>query len=249
MPTVVRLSGVQMVVSRHLQTNLPKILEHIAAAAEDGADLVLFPEMSLSGYHGAFSDEEVSGALDEVSGAAKGRRIAVIVGTGMREDNGTAGVVTRIQNRAYSTQGELLGTHEKMVPTSGDREYCTPGEELRTFTWNGITCGSLICNDLWVTPGCGPYPDPRLTYQLGQMGAKIIFHAINSGAGTFHLPYHESNVALRAKESSLYIATANAADMDAAINCATGVMAPHGQWLTRLDRKGEGRYLVELSIE
>ena len=244
----VRVSGVQMVVSPDLDANLPKVLASIRVAAEDGADLVLFPEMSLSGYHGNYDFGAVKRALDEVAAAAMKHGIAVIVGTGWRE-NGEA----YIQNRVYASDGVLLGTHEKMVPTgidgkSGDRAFCVPGKELRTFVWKGITCGSLICNDLWVTPGCGPHHDPRLAYQLGQKGAKIVFHAINSGCGQKHLPYHESNLALRAEESKLTIATANAADMDRPINCSSGVMGPDGEWVTKLDRQGEGRYIATLSI-
>jgi len=244
----VRVAGVQMVVSSDLGANLPRILSYIAEVAEDGADLVLFPEMSLSGYHGTYDFDAVKRALADVRAAARKHKIAVIVGTGWRE-NGES----YIQNRVYDSDGALLGTHEKMVPTgvdgtSGDRAFCAPGKELRTFLWKGITCGSLICNDLWVTPGCGPHPDPRLAYQLGQKGARIIFHAVNSGCGQRHLPYHESNLGLRAEESKVYIVTANAANMDRPINCSSGVMAPSGEWYTKLDRQGEGRYVATVSI-
>jgi len=246
-----RISGVQMVVSKDLSDNLPRILNHIRAAAEDGADLVMFPEMSLSGYHGDFDTAEVEKAVEAVATAARDSAIAVIVGTGWREQNGD--IETFIQNRIYGSDGTLLGTHEKMVPTGadtdGDRSFCVPGKELRTFTWEGITCGSLICNDLWCTPGCGPWHDPRLMYQLGQKGAKVVFHAINSGTSQLHTPYHESNVKLRAMESGMYVATANAASMDASVNCSTGVMGPDGEWCTRIARQGEGRYLVELPFD
>ena len=243
----VRIAGVQMIVEKELDDNLPRILNHVAEAAEDGADIVLFPEMSLSGYHGDFADADVLRGTQAVADVAKEHGIAVIVGTGWRE-----GGETFIQNRVYGEDGALLGTHEKMVPTGdengGDRSFCVPGKELRTFSWRGITCGSLICNDLWVTPGCGPWHDPRLTYQLGRKGARIIFHAVNSGAGQLHTDYHESNLRLRAMESNLHIATANAAFLKP-INCSTGVMSPKGEWLTRLDRVGEGRYLVEIDVD
>jgi len=244
----VRISGVQMLVSPDLERNLPKYLSHIAAAAEDGADLVLFPELSLTGYHGNFDDDDVRGALEQIATAAREHGIAVIVGTGWREDG-----ATYIQTRAYQGDGTLLGTHEKMVPTglegvSGDRKWCTPGRTLRTFTWRGVTCGMLICNDLWVTPGGDPHPDPRLAYQLGKMGAQIVFHAINSGSDQRYLAWHESNLSVRALESKFHVATANAADMDRPINCSTGVMGRNGEWITRVDRLGEGRYLATLAV-
>jgi len=249
MPTQVRISGIQMVVDHDLENNLPKIVENIAAAAEDGADIAVFPEMSLSGYHGDYDFDAVKKALDEVVAAIRKHSIAAIIGTGWQEDGESF-----IQTRAYDSDGTLLGTHEKMMPTGikgvgGDREFCVPGKELRTFEWKGVTCGMLICNDLWVTPGTGPYPDPRLTYQLGQKGAKIIFHAINSGCSGRHLPFHESNLALRAEESNLYIATANAAGVDCSINCSSGLMPPSGAWATKLDRVGEGRYIAVVNFD
>ncbi len=249
MGTTVKLSGVQMVVARDLSENLPRVLDYIRWSAEDGAELVLFPEMSLSGYHGDWDFDAVRKALGEVETTIRECGIAAIIGTGWRDDDGSY-----IQLRAYDEQATLLGTHEKMMPTgidgeNGDREFCRPGKELRTFEWRGITCGMLICNDLWVTPGTGPYPDPRLTYQLGQKGARIVFHGINSGASDTHRPFHESNVQLRAMESGLYIATANAADMQKRINCASGLVSPNGEWATKVDYQGEGRWLAEIVVE
>jgi deaminated glutathione amidase len=248
MSTTLRLCGVQMAVSRELSENLPRVLEHIRNAASDGADIVLFPEMSLSGYHGDWDWDAVQDAVAQVENTIRASGIAAIIGTGWIGDE------QYIQLRAYGADGSLLGTHEKMMPTgidgeNGDREYCKPGKELRTFQWRGITCGMLICNDLWVTPGTGPYPDPRLTYQLGKMGAQILFHGINSGSSEMHRPFHESNQQLRAIESKLHIATANAACMDNPTNAASGLILPDGSWATKADRQGEGRWFADVTID
>ena len=249
MPTTVRLTGVQMVVSRDLDANLPRVIAAIREAAEDGADLVLFPEMSLSGYHGEWEFDHVRDAVRQVEDTIYACKIAAIIGTGWRENESTF-----IQLRAYDADATLLGTHEKMMPTgvdgqSGDRKFCKPGNDLRTFTWNGITCGMLICNDLWVTPGTGPYPDPRLTYRLGEMDTRIVFHSINSGASEVHRPFHESNQQLRAMESRMYIATANAADKDKRINAASGLVRPDGRWATKASYRGEGRWIADVTID
>ena len=147
------------------------------------------------------------------------------------------------------TGGDLLGTYEKIVPTKSDREWCRPGEKLSTFTSFGVRFGCLICNDLWVTPGCGPYPDPRLSYQLGRKGAQLIFHSVNSGTSEVHLPYHESNLKLRAMEAAVFIATANAASKNGhSINAPTGLMSPEGEWLVRCPLEGEHTYSYDLDL-
>lgn len=237
----IRVTGVQMEVSTKLEENLPKILDHIK---KTDADYVLFPEMSLTGYHGEFSNKATRKAWEQISAACRQSYAAALIGTGCKEEDGAF-----IQTRIYDKAGELIGTHEKLVPTSGDREFCRPGEELRVFENDGLLFGCLICNDLWVTPGCGPYPDPRLAYQLGKRGAQLIFHSVNSGSGAIHIPFHESNLALRALESKFPICTANAADPKGPVNCLTGVMSPEGKWLVECPREGEHTYTYDLEID
>ncbi len=237
-----RVSGIQMTVSPKLSENLEKILHHVK---QSDCDFLLFPEMSLTGYHGDFSDSAVEKASRQIEAACRQAYVTAIVGTGAREDGRT-----HIQSRIVSDEGTILGTHEKLVPTQGDRKFCMPGEELRTFTHRGITFGCLICNDLWVTPGCGPYPDPRLTYKLRQNGAQVVFHSINSGTSPIHLPYHESNLQLRAMESRLFIVTANAADPEGKpVNAPSGVMSPEGQWLVRCPLEGEQKYTLDIEVD
>lgn len=237
----IRIVGVQMQVAPQLEDNLPRVLEFIKNA--DG-DYIVFPEMSLTGYHGDFSDKATRAAWDQVAAACRLRYITALIGTGRKRDGDT-----HIQTRIYTEGGDLLGTHEKLVPTAGDREFCKPGEKLRVFHHRGLTFGCLICNDLWVTPGCGPYPDPRLTYQLGKRGAQIIFHSVNSGSSPMHTPFHESNLALRAIESGAYIVTVNAVAPDGPVNCASGVVSPKGEWLTQCPREGEQVFSYDIELE
>jgi len=237
----VRVSGVQMSVSRKLDDNLPRILEYIAAT---DADYILFPEMSLTGYHGEFSDRAARAAWRRIARACRQEYTTALIGTGCKTEG-----TTYIQTRIYGSDGELIGTHEKIVPTSGDREFCSPGHELRVFRQDGIVFGCLICNDLWVTPGCGPYPDPRLAYQLGRKGAQLIFHAVHSGYDGRFRAYHESNLALRARESGFPIVVANASDPAKEVNCHSGVMSAEGEWLVQVPLKGDHVFACDLELE
>ncbi len=244
MPKTYRIAGVQMIVDSELDINLPKILEGIERAADDNADFVLFPEMALTGYHGKFNQARRDAALKAIRDACRQHKIAALVGAGDHQSDGTY-----VQVCVISDRSEIIGTYEKMVPTSGDRKWCKPGKELRTFEHKGLHFGCLICNDLWVTPGCGPYPDPRLAYQLGEKGVDVIFHAINSGSSARHIPYHESNVSLRAAESRIYIITVNAARHGEPVNCASGIMKPDGTWQLAADRLGEQFFISNIEVE
>lgn len=238
----IRVCGVQMRVAPSKKDNLPRILDYIK---QGDCDFMVFPEMSLTGYNNEFNDNRTREAWNQIAAACRQSYVTAIIGTGAHIDGHTY-----IQSRIYTEEGKLLGTHEKIVPTESDRKWCRPGGELRLFTYKDVSFGCLICNDLWVTPGCGPYPDPRLSYQLAKKGAQLIFHSINSGHSQIHTAYHESNLSLRAREGNLYIVTANAAAPEGhAANAGTGVMSPEGEWLARCPREGEQKIYYDIEID
>lgn len=237
----VRVTGVQMVISPNQKENLPRILDYIKNC---DSDVAVFPEMSLTGYHNKFSDNEVQEACRLIANACRQSYTTAIIGTGAREDGRVY-----IQSRVYSDEGALLGTQEKLVPTSSDREWCRPGEELRTFQHRNITFGCLICNDLWVTPGFGPYPDMRLSYQLAQKGVHAIFHTVNSGTSPAYAAYHEANLRLRAAEAKCPIVTVNAAVPGKIINAPSGVVSPKGEWLAQCPLEGEHTFSYDLELD
>lgn len=234
----IRVTGVQMAVGATKGENLPKILEHIK---NSDCDIIIFPEMSLTGYNGHFSDARTIEAWQQIATACRQSYVTAIIGTGARTDGHAY-----IQSRIYTGEGELLGTQEKLIPTEKDREWCRPGDELRVFKLNDLDFGCLICNDLWVTPGMGPYPDHRLSYQLRQKGAQVIFHTVNSGCDPFYADYHNANLLLRARESGCHIVTVNAASFNGPINSHSGVVSPKGEWLVRCNPQGEQSFHFEL---
>ncbi len=131
--------------------NLGRHLEMAERAIAAHADLVMFPELSLSGYllaHGvaeqAFRpDDERLAPLLAVS-----RRIAVLVGLPLREPSGG------ISNAALLLEGgEVKGIHRKLyLPTYGmfdEGRYFIPGPSLAPLSCSLGTFGVLICEDAW----------------------------------------------------------------------------------------------------
>jgi predicted amidohydrolase len=220
-----------MPVSKNLDTNLQTIL---TALEQHETDYMVFPEMALTGWHAGFGQRSVENACERIAELCRKRYTTAIVGTGFQENGATLNQV-----RVYSDAGELIGTQEKLVPTKEERGWCRPGEELRVFDHNGLRFGCLIGNDLWVAPGLGPYPDPRLTYRLAERGARVIFHSARTGVDPAYAAYYESNVTLRAKEAGCLIACANAAADEGKLNAQSGIVGPDGGWLTSCPREGD----------
>ena len=238
---VFRIRGVQMRVSQSKKENLPRILEEIKKSR---CDVVVFPEMSLTGYNNDFGDARTQEAWRQIAAACRTQYVTAVIGTGCREDG-----ETYIQARIYGPLGQLVGTHEKLIPTAGDRSWCVPGTELRTFSHDGLTYGVLLGNDLWVAPTLGAFPDPRLSYQLAQRGAQVIFHLAHTGTDPKFESFYESNLRLRAQESGAYIITVNAAALDQPINAPSGIVAPDGRWLVQCPRIGEHVFEYDLNLE
>ncbi len=237
----VRVSSVQMTVAPTKNDNLPRILDFIQ---NSNCDFIVFPEMSLTGYNNDFSDTRTREAWRQIAAACRTSYVSAIIGTGVRHDGHT-----HIQSRVYSDAGNLLGAQEKLVPTEDDRAWCRPGEELHTFQHHDITFGCLIGNDLWVAPGHGPYPDPRLTFRLSQNGAQVIFHSACTGTDPDYTAYYEANLKLRAREGGCYIVLANTASEDGALNIPSGVISPMGEWIAHAPTTGEHIVSHDLEVE
>lgn len=238
---MLRVCGVQMAVGASKKENLPRILEHIKSYT---GDFIVFPELALTGPNNEFSDARTEEAWRQIAAACRQSYVTAIVGTGARVDGRAY-----IQSRVFCDEGTILGIQDKLVPTQKEREWFRPGEELRTFEHKGIQFGCLSGNDLWVAPGFGPYPDPRLSYQLGEKGVQVIFHCASTGANPRYAAYYDANVRLRAYESRSFIITANAAAASGSLAAATGIVSPQGEWLVQCPREGEHRFCYDLEIE
>jgi predicted amidohydrolase len=131
--------------------NLERHLDAVRQASQAGASLVLFPELSLSGYllnHGVREaaltpDAPLLAPLLEAS-----RDIAMVVGVPLCEPRGG------ISNAALLLEGgEVRGVHRKLyLPTYGmfdEGRFFVAGEELRPLHSALGTFGVLICEDAW----------------------------------------------------------------------------------------------------
>ena len=236
----IRVLGVQQIVAPGKKDNLPRILDQLERAQ---ADLVVFPEMSLTGPNGLFHEQRTQDAWAKIATLCRQRYLVAVVGTGARRDGHVY-----IQSRIYGPDGNLIGTYEKLVPTEAERKWARPGEQLPVFSFHGVPFGCLIGNDLWVRPGGGPYPDPRLTLQLAKKGARLIVHTTDTGTDPRFAAFYDANLRLRAWESGAWIVTVNAASSDGALNVPSGVISPEGEWVCQSPRTGEHAFTWDLDF-
>ena len=225
-----------------MELNACGILEALDLAAAERADFLVTPEMALTGYHGRFDKPRRDRLVRLIRDACRGSGVSLILGAGDKRRGRTCN-----EQLVIGGDGRIIGRHAKMALTDGDRKWFAAGRTLRVFRERGLTFGCLICNDLWVTPGCGAQIDPRRTLELSRKGAAAIFHSVFSGSKRRYLPFHESNLALRAAEGKLFLAVANAAAAPA-VNCSSGIMGPEGEWIIRCNRRGRQFAVANIRI-
>lgn len=239
----ITLSGLQMDVTNDVSKNKDQILAGIKRAAGEGSDFLVTPEGSLSGYMNSFDQKEVALALKEIVTAAKKQKVGLMLGTCYKElINGKEVCFNEV--RIYSPEGLFLGEYSKILrcsnmdmPGTGEMTQYAEGN-LKTFDWNNLRFGILICNDLWATPGYTTTPNPYLVWKLKQMGAQFIVHCINSGTVQKYRPFHESSAELWAQSMNLPIFEVNAAQGNGKINAQSGLIDSTGSRILRVPDSG-----------
>jgi NAD+ synthase (glutamine-hydrolysing) len=135
-----------------LHSNLEKHLELIAQAKKDKVSLLVFPELSLTGYFLEELAYHASLRLDAPELAklieAAGDEMAVVVG--FVEE--TADFTYYISG-AFIEQGGVKHLHRKVyLPNYGmftDQRYFAEGDRIQAFDASFGRCGLLICEDIW----------------------------------------------------------------------------------------------------
>ena len=83
-----RVAGAQIPVGTDIKANTANLLRAIDIAAGKGADILLTPEGSLSGYTHEFDTAVAEHALVEVTTAAAGKNLGLALGTCYFEGDG-----------------------------------------------------------------------------------------------------------------------------------------------------------------
>jgi NAD+ synthase (glutamine-hydrolysing) len=176
-----------------IQSNLQKILLLTKQAGEQySADVVLFPELALTGYppedlllRPQFI-VQVEEAIQQLHRELKG--ISLVIGSVQQVDG-------RLYNSAVFLQPDrsAIFYHKHKLPNYGvfdEQRYFTPGDQPCVVDINGVKMGITVCEDIW-------FSEPaRLSVQAG---AEII---VNLNAS----PFHASKTAERVQQVNQRVA-------------------------------------------
>ena len=162
-----------------VDANLEKHLALAKQAWQDGCDLLVFPELSLTGYVLQDLVPSVSCRPESTDPLFRplleaSRDLDLIVGF-VDEDSRNRFYIAS----AYLSQGEVVHVHHKVyLPTYGlfdEGRFFAPGNSVRAFDTRFGRAGMLICEDFW-------HASPP--YILWQDGADLLlFSSASPGRG------------------------------------------------------------------
>ena len=235
-----------------VEANLEKHLRMIGEAQAAGADLVVFPELSLTGYvlqdlastvaHRPTLDDPVFNALLQAS-----EKIDLVVGF-VDEDARNRFFIAA----AYLAQGKVVHVHHKVyLPTYGlfdEGRFFAWGDGIQAFDTRFGRAGILICEDFW-------HASPP--YLLWLDGADLmLFTSASPGRGLTTEPQLESarwvehiNQAY-ASLFTTFVAHANRVGYEDGLNFWGGstVFDPNGELLAQAPYHQEGLTLAQIDL-
>ena len=170
------------------ELNTSKIADTIFEAKRQGADLVVFSEMSVSGYMPddlldyPYFIEKCEQSLELVAQSCQG--ISAIVG-GIVKNPGKGRLLQNVC--CFMENGRITHTVAKtLLPTYdvfGEARYFEPSKEHQIIEFKGYKIGIAICEDLWDSYNNFEYiQSPGET--LKSLGADLI---INPSASPYHM--------------------------------------------------------------
>ena len=161
-----------------VEANLRQTEVAIEEARAKGAGLVVFPELSLTGYLlGQIADDISIEVQDErlKELARKAGDVSVLLG--FHEDSST---FRTYNSAAYFEDGSLGHLHRKLyLPTYGifeERKFFSPGQRMLAFGTKFGRMATLICNDAW---------QPTLGFLAVQDSARVLLIPTNSADSRF----------------------------------------------------------------
>ena len=197
-----RVALCQLPVSPDPATNLDRVAEAVASAADQGADLAVFPEATQVRF-----GSDLRAAAEPLDGEfgtclatlARNAGVALVAGVFEPAPDG------RVYNTAvaYAGSGELVAAYRKihLFDSLGERESAmvAPGSEPVVVDLAGIRTGFATCYDIRF---------PELFRALVARGAELIVVPGAWAAGLFKEEHWVTLVRARAIENTVWVAAA-----------------------------------------
>ena len=182
--------------------NLNRTATWVAEAHRQGAAIVCFPELNLSGYS---THEDIKQTAEPIPGdishhlvqLAKDNQICILAGITEKDEAGRI-----FASHLVAMPGKLSGVYRKIHIAPPERKLFSPGNSVPLFDISGVTAGIQLCYDVHF---------PELSTRMAVEGADILFMPHASPRGTSAEKYKSwmRHLTARAFDNGLFIVACN----------------------------------------
>ncbi len=193
-----RLALAQMnPITGHLSYNRDKIISFTRKAEQEKADIIVFPELALTGYPPEdllLKKHFIDDSLKELNNICQQvGDIIVYVGTVARKRrwiiNNIAAVLHKQQVRAVYRKIELPN-----YSVFDEKRYFSPGRKFLIIDLDGMRLGTSICGDIWIKKGF-------VIEKQAQLGARL---NINLSASPYYAHKIQERIDLLKEQASRF---------------------------------------------
>lgn len=225
-----------------VRENLDRMEKWIAEAKQNGAQIICFPELNVTGY-------DISEEFRESAEKITGKTVLQLLAIARREEiTILSGMVEKDENnRIYASHlvispGGLLGVYRKLHLAPPEKHLFSPGNCISLFTAHGATFGIQLCYDTHF---------PEISTYMALNGADIIFipHASPRGTPQTKLTSWKRHLPARAYDNSVFVVACNQSGKNGKGLNFPGValvIGPDGNILNQTLSETEDMLFVEL---
>ena len=228
-----------------VQRNLDRMLPWIETARAEGADLICFPELNVTGYS---SDPTIKDSAETIPGAisrqleqmARDTNAVILAGMAEVDSNGRL-----FASHLVVSPTGISGIYHKLHIAPPEEAVFSHGLQVPLFNILGVKSGIQLCYDAHF---------PELTTRMAVDGADIIFmpHASPRGTPSAKLDSWLRHLTARAFDNSVFIVACNQNGDNQKGQQFPGVAVvidPSGEVMKRHTNGDDGIVLANLSTD
>ena len=245
--TTLRIGLAQTRQTADFDKNEETIFRFLKQAADEGVQIVCFPETQTVGYRVDIAEpttpsptERLDRLHTKVAEFCGENNMACILGTETAVPDDPK---AKPYNSAvvFSERGEILGVHHKTKLTPLDALAYSPGNSFQTFELFGVSVGVVICFEA--------FRFAETTAECVRQGARLVFHPQNNTTrpNDWKIPIHHAMIMTRAAENTIWFASCNAC-LEPHQNCRSMIAAPSGALHAQTELKKEELLVTDLDM-
>ena len=227
-----------------VDANLAKMRDFSARAKNEGAELIVFPEASDTGYSMPVIRDHAKpwteGAVPALQEMAKEFGLTIVAGVSERDGGAVYNSQVFIDPR-----GQLVASYRKthlfVLPPNDESSCYTPGDKFVSVPAAGFNFGLSICYDL-------RFPEVARALAL-QHDANVLL--VSSAWPLPRVAHLRALAIARAIENQSYLVLANRTGVDAGVTCCgtSAIIDPSGMVLASASGDREELLVADISAE